>query len=505
MRFHSIIFCSLLIPALAFGQDSIPVLSRAGFSLSPSQKFLPYIWENPALAKNIRNFSLVDLNLNANVENNENQIPQLGKEIRQGSFNTDAQLCLKNNDYIWGKAFYRNGKKENVQWNESADFFRLYPYVALDTIGGDLKYEQYYFQGGYSKDYGGFSWGISADFKEGMEYRDKDPRPKNLTSDLSADLGATWKCTINYLLAANVHLGKYKQENNVSFYSDLGSAPVYNAVGLGLLNNRFWSNQSQTYFTGSDYGISLTFLPDKSSGWSGNLQYNQSKLNKRITNPAKIDLNRTNTNTIQADIARINKSITKNSGFIVSLQYQKRLGYESIVGDIIKGTYEILGENQPYKSEYKKLSVKGLYEKNERISWSVQPEFSAGEMKAGYVSPHRLMKIAFWRPQLQTTLQNTFGKSLIVLNLNGAYQGLFNKKLEIDTQTSGQMMENKQVLNNTYHSLTSKYTCISLDVKYYYSRTENWGIYLQLKGEQRWYGQKLPNSNALFSALGIIF
>lgn len=505
MRFHSILFCALLIPALTSGQDSIPVLSRVELSLSPSRNFLPSIWKNPALAKNIRYFSIVDFNLNTLIENNENQLPQLGEGIKQGTFNADAQLCLKNDDYIWGKAFYRNGKKENVQWNESADFFKIYPYVTLDTIGGDLKYEQYYFRGGYSKNNDNFSWGISADFKEGMEYRDKDPRPKNLTSDLNADLGSVWKFTINYLLAANVHIGKYKQENNVSFYGNLGSAPIYNAIGLGLLNNRFRSNQAQTYFSGSDYGISLTFLPYKFSGWSGNLGYNRSNLNKRITNPEKIDLNRTNTHTIQADIAHTSKSNTSYSGFIASIQYQKRLGYESIVGDVIKGTYEILGENQPYKSEYKKLSIKGLYEKNEELSWSVQPEFSTGEIKAGYVSPHRLMKIIFWQPQLQTTLQTTCGKSLISLNLTGTYQGFFNKKLEIDRQTYGQTMENKHVVNDIYHSLTSKYSGISLDMKYYYSRSENWSVYIQLSGEQRWYEKQLPNANILSFTAGVVF
>jgi hypothetical protein len=36
-------------------------------------------------------------------------------------------------------------------WNENADYDVIYPYVAADSIGGDMKFENYTFSGGYAK------------------------------------------------------------------------------------------------------------------------------------------------------------------------------------------------------------------------------------------------------------------------------------------------------------------------------------------------------------------
>ncbi len=505
MRFRSFIIILLFASTFAFGQDSIPVLSRIELSLSPSQDFLPFIWENPALAGRIRTFSLIDLNLNGEIENYKNQLPQLGDGHKQGSFNADAQLRLKNDDYIWGKAFYKNGEKENVQWNETADFLKVYPYVALDTIGGDLKYEQYYFQGGYSKDYERFSWGISADFKEGIEYRDRDPRPKNITSDLNAKLGGAWKYSNLYLLAANINLGKYKQSNSVSFYSELGGSPIYNVLGLGLLNNRFWNSKADSYFTGSNYGGSLALVPHDLCGFSANVSYNRSSLNKRINNPSKIDLNRTVTQDAEGIVAYLNKTSKKNYGINISFQYNKRLGYESIVGDVSKGEYLIIGENQPYNSTHQKVSIKGLYEKKGNTSWSIQPSISAGKLEISYATPYRLMQVSVLEPGLQAACRHSFGKSLLSLNLSGAYHNTSNEKLELNEFASGQILENKQSVYDTYNSLIADYTQTCQNITYYYSLKKTGSIYLRLQAEQRWYNQPYLDSGAALVAIGLIF
>ncbi len=504
MRFRSIILFLFLVPTIIWGEDSIPASNRVGMKLSPSLYFNSYTLDNPALAGYTRTFSLIDMNLSVSIEKNKNELPQLGTGKQIAGFDADAQLTLKNKDYIWGSAYYKNGKKEDVQWNESADFFKLYPYVSLDTIGGDLKYEQYFFQGGYSKQYRHYSWGISAGFKEIQEYRDKDPRPKNTSSDLHLDLAGSRKVFFNYVIAADLHLEKYKQTNDVKFYSEKGGYPIYNALGLGLVNNRFWGNSAMSYYSGSTYGGSLTLIPQNLSGWSASLMYNQSDLNKRITVPSSIDLNRTITRNASAGLGYLKRSQNKNYGINSSFDYNKRLGYESIVGDVVGGSYQIIGENQPYKSEYKQLSVKGLYEKTGNTSWSVQPEFSAGQLNINYQVPARSMEVSFWQPQLKTSFYHIFGKSSIKINLNCAYYNTFNNKLDITNQTS----ENKDYKQSTlyaYSSLTSSYTNLLLNAKYHYFYNKNMGVYFQMSGEQRWYEQQLSNSIMIFTALGFIF
>lgn len=36
-------------------------------------------------------------------------------------------------------------------WNENADYDVIYPYVAADSVGGDMKFENYAFSGDMQK------------------------------------------------------------------------------------------------------------------------------------------------------------------------------------------------------------------------------------------------------------------------------------------------------------------------------------------------------------------
>ncbi len=505
MRFRLILFLLFSGFIRIHGQDSIPVLERVENRLSLVRDFIPFTWNDPALAGYIRTYSLIDMNIRGEIEDNKNQLPQLGAGYRQGAFCADAQVLLKNKDLIWGTASYENGTKKNVQWNESADFLKVYPYVSIDTVGGDLKYENYLFEGGYSKQYDRFSWGISAGFRERMEFRNQDPRPKNTISDLYTRLAGSFFVSPEYVLAANLNLGKYKQSNQVSSYSELGSIPIYNAIGLGLLNNRFWDKSASNHFSGSTYGGSLSLIPSRLSGWYAQANYNYSRLGKLIENPSRIDLNRTVTNEAGMTLAYLRKSGIRHYGLNISASYYKRLGYESIVGDVSKGEYQILGENQPYQAEHKTISISGLLEKTGNISWSLQPEVQAGRLSAAYSTPHRLMEVAYFRPGLNVSAIKKSGKSMIALCLKGLYHVTNDEKLEISENTSGSTLEIRQSIDETYRSLTSNYTGATLNVRYYYSLGISRALYIHAGGGYRWYEQGLPGADFLTLAIGSVF
>ena len=117
---------------------------------------------------------------------------------------------------------YTNGTLRNVRWNSTSDYRLLYPYILADSIGGDLKQEQYHFYGGYTRMDGRFNYGITAGYRASQAYRQVDPRPRNITAELSADLSAGYRSG-TYVLGVAGGIRTYKQQQSVDFYDPNGA------------------------------------------------------------------------------------------------------------------------------------------------------------------------------------------------------------------------------------------------------------------------------------------
>lgn len=144
----------------------------------------------------------------------------------------------KGNSSLWGEARYKNGKKTGRRWNETSDYLLLYPYVMGDTVGGDLKSEQYYFSGGYAlsqrKLYhrcGGVLW---------CRYRVSEcgSPSQNLTGDLYFTIGMSWKTGNHYawdILCMPASINR----PTICVYNELGVPNIYHFTGLGTDYYRF--------------------------------------------------------------------------------------------------------------------------------------------------------------------------------------------------------------------------------------------------------------------------
>ena len=118
-------------------------------------------------------------------------------------------------------------------WNENIDWKLIAPYVTGDSIGGFLKGETYYFNGGYASESGSWTWGITGGYRASHNYRHKDPRPRNTASDLSFALGAGYRLG-TYRLGVSADFRLYQQKSEISFLADKGSTSVYHMLGLGM-------------------------------------------------------------------------------------------------------------------------------------------------------------------------------------------------------------------------------------------------------------------------------
>lgn len=190
----------------------------------------------------------------------EAMIPQLGKQDIDGSVRIESALRQRNN-FAWGAASYTYRATEGIRFNETSDYPLLAPYVMGDTAHtACLHQDLYTFGAGTAHRFGNWLLSLTADYRATFAYRTTDPRPRNLATHLEGQLGIGYQLT-NYALALTGTIGRYKQNNQVDFLSEVGEASEYHFTGIGGDYYRFRGNNTSLFYQGLSYGISLGLTP----------------------------------------------------------------------------------------------------------------------------------------------------------------------------------------------------------------------------------------------------
>ena len=203
-------------------------------------------------------------------------LPQEGDGLDQGSVKVYSLIRLQNHSAVRAGAEYSRGVKRNVLWNSTSDFELLYPDVMVDTIGGNLQKEQYSCYGAWSRLIGKAHIGVYGGYRALHEFRQVDPRPRSVTSDLNAALtgGIAAK---GYVFDLNAAFRVYKQSQDVSFYDPLGAnTSELHFTGLGSHFARFdgAGDFTSSRYNGHGWEVSATVTPGHPDGWTGLLSYN---------------------------------------------------------------------------------------------------------------------------------------------------------------------------------------------------------------------------------------
>ena len=206
--------------------------------------------------------SRTDISLGGAVrrDGGEAMIPQLGKQDIDGSVHIESALRQRNN-FAWGAASYTYRATEGIRFNETTDYQLLAPYVMGDTAyTARLHQDLYTFGAGTAHRLGNWLLSLKADYRATFAYRTQDPRPRNLATHLEGQLGVGYQFA-DYALALAGTLGRYKQNNQVDFLSEVGVANEYHFTGVGGDYYRFRGNNTSLFYQGISYGLSLGVTP----------------------------------------------------------------------------------------------------------------------------------------------------------------------------------------------------------------------------------------------------
>ncbi|MGM5629536.1 hypothetical protein O2K51_01440 [Apibacter raozihei] len=311
--------------------DSLNVILLDKYDFN-STIFRDEIALNPANMFYFRQFSSSEISIDYNYEKKNGFYDYTkGSGIDGVKFNAESfQILTPDKHVVWGKAYYSKVNQKNVTFNESSDIENIYPYISADSIGGTLKSETYFFEGGYAYHFNTNKIGILGRYRAQLDFRDVDPRPKNLISDLDIKAGYSKQLTNQFLISANIDFKNYSQSNDVKFVSETGHPVLYHMLGLGNYSYLFTGNIYNTNYNGNAYKAGLQFFNYKKSNFLFSLafeKFNNEKSEKDSNN--KLPMSKLNNKKYQFNLYK-KFNLTPSSSFNIHINgfSQKRTGIE---------------------------------------------------------------------------------------------------------------------------------------------------------------------------------
>ncbi len=268
-----------------YAQTTDSLLKGLIESASPVANTGQKFYSLPVLKFGERKYNLSSIDAGYFYRNQDIYLPQTGSGLNGFSVNAATWQLKKHGQALWGNAGYSNTTVTGVKYNESLDYEFIYPYVMADTVGGDIKTEHYNFNGGFSKKIRKIYFGVQAGYRGVQNYRNRDPRPKNISSTVDIGLSGGIGVFKNKILALHINQTQYNQNNNLQFENELGAPLIYHDAGLGAYNLLLAGKKAQAYLNGKVSEAVIGLVPSE-NGMNGlllNAKFQLQTLNKLLS------------------------------------------------------------------------------------------------------------------------------------------------------------------------------------------------------------------------------
>ena len=281
---------------------------------------------------------------------------QIVEGRQTGGFEVNARSVYDINavSRVFGEASYTWLDGKQTRWVDNADYRLTAPYWTTDTIGGDVRREIYAFYGGYRMLKNHVLWHAALQFRAEQSYRMRDPRAKNKVTDLriEASIGYQWN---RYALSLMAYGGRYKQNNEIRFYSELGETTIYHMANDTEPYARFSNNNKASYYSGYRAGVGLQLLP--TTGFIAGLQYDWFTFTKELTINTQVPIVRLNTHTVSVQFGYVAQCWRVHG----TVGIEMKRGEQYIYGDNANNYYQLLLITPNYRANYNLANVYGDY------------------------------------------------------------------------------------------------------------------------------------------------
>lgn len=495
------------ICAAPAGQESgEDIQSRSQKSLSDLENAADFAFgRSAALSWFRRNYSYTELNGKMEWRDEQDAYePAAGEGNLQGSFNVDSYLRMGEKPVVFGGAEYVTGEKKNVCWNSTSDYRLLYPYLLADSIGGNLRHEQYRFYGGYARVDGRFTYGLTASYRALQEYRQTDPRPRNITGDISADISAGYLFG-RYAAGLSAGVRIYKQQQSVEFYDANGAnTSELHFTGLGTYYSRYsGTTYTSVRYRGSGWNASLAVVPKNGEGWYAMAGYVYMKTDHRLAMINMATL--TSLETRDASIGIAWRKSSERFGWALSAtgRYEHRSGDENIMGSGSSPDHHPLQGQPMYKSDAGEFEIEAVLEwKVRNGTWNLRPHAGICFDLEKYAYPERSMELSYALAGIAAKYLRHNGKWLWSVEAAGDFSANTGGKFNIPQKQTDERIY--AYISHLYSRHSENAAIIELDMRVQRKISENMAVFLSAREYVRLF-EKGWKENLMQVAIGICF
>ena len=434
----SLLIISLLITVSSFAQkgDTVSIQQHVLEREQLKLHFIEPLFLNPSLSNYRYSTSLSTISVKGSYDDQYQSIlAQTGDGWKGYQINAQSYVRLSNNSSVWGNAYFKKGERQNVLWNENSDFDKVYPYVMADTIGGDMKSNTYYFNGGYAHKIKKWTFAGEFSYRALMEHRIVDPRPKNTIADLQGRFGVSYEIIPSYALGLSVEAHKYKQNSNIQYFNELGVSKTFHLQGLGTSYIRFDGTRNSVNYQGNLFGASLNLMPiGKKCGWFGSLSYQKYYLDKILPSINDLSLNELNEDGLTVDLGWMaTPSSLSQWGVKGHFSFSERKGKEFVYGDASSNQYLCIAVKEPFDRKLLNGFLSAFYERNQSRVFTFGGNMLVGlsshkEIHKGSLNEMNVDALNF---NLSAVSLLKWKSNLLRLKIGGQYQNVLDDNMKI--------------------------------------------------------------------------
>lgn len=407
---------------------------------------------------------------------------------------------------LWGNAYYVNGSTRNVRYNETTDFDLLYPYLMADTVGGKTQQEFYHFMGGFSYPLDK-KWTIGAEgeYTARMEYRTRDPRPKNLTGDLRAKVGISYLLGGLHSIGAAVTARKYKQTNELKLYNEVSVPTIYHLTGLGNDYYRFRGVNTSTYYKGYGVGGMLTYSQKDQRGWFAQAEYEYTNIDKIISTLNELPMATLESDRFHGTVGYLMNDGHQYYGANLDGEIYRKFGTENIFGTAQDNIYPQIASAEFYTSAQSRIGMETFYQNVLSGKSSCGGKWKLAYMgySEKYQEPYRRLRYAAVATSLLLDGKVKVGKCLLMANVHGGYEWAIKKNND-DSFLSEDNSAMMQPLIHTNEYLANNRWNMGADVEVPLLAARKFLPFIKLSWQYDHYLQT-AHQNALVVSAGIRF
>lgn len=414
------------------------------------------------------------------------RVPQEGDGLLQGAFNAESFIRLDGRSVVTGKVSYQRGTRRNVIWNESSDYELLRPYVLADSVGGDLQREQYAFRGGWAAAVGNTRLGIEGSYRALHEYRDVDPRPRNICSDLHAkvsagrDIGA-----VGLDLACGYR--KYSQSESIVFLNQKGAnTSIFHMTGLGSHYSRFEGTGtfSNTGYRGNGFEARLLAHPVSGERWIAGLSWSGTNISNHLMSQNEAPI--TSLSKQDAEIFTAFKwhRETRDFGIMGRMGHELRQGDEIVIDNNATGVYLDLLSLPQYTERVYDAGLEGFIRWRRPCgSWSISPSAALHSTSAEIRYPARVMRYMSAVPGLALGYSSARGLWLVRADASLSADINIDKNLKLPLKHTQEAF--RKAYTHMYERLTDDYIHAGLGVFAQRAVSDTLAVFLRVEASGR--------------------